>query len=135
MILETRITVSAPGVVQSGEPVPVTGRLEYNALYAWLPLSGATVRILLDGRQVGAATTQADGSYAYAVPPPPPGTHTVTAVYDGDWLHKPCSASAAVQVAEPQEYPLLLLRRHWWLALAAVAAGAGAALALALKKR
>jgi hypothetical protein len=55
---------------------------------SWVPLGGATLSVLVDGRPVGTVVTDAAGFAVVSVPPDlAPGGHVMKIVYAGDGVH------------------------------------------------
>ena len=83
----TEITISAPSTVRAGEPLTVSGRLTYQAATdpsSKQPLAYRNVKIYVDDRYVGYATTDYNGYYSKQIKIDSPGTHTIKAVFPGE---------------------------------------------------
>ena len=78
-------------------PVALTGTLKRNHDNAGVV--GVTVRVLLDGTQIGTTTTGASGSISYTYGgTASTGTHTFTFVYDGDDTYFGSQAAATLLI-------------------------------------
>lgn len=62
------------------------------------PVEGATLRVLVDGEDVGTATTDAEGKAAISWGPATDGGHVMRVVYDGDDTHKRAKRAQGFQV-------------------------------------
>ncbi len=76
-----------------GSKVTITGELydENNQL-----LTGATIRVLINGSEVGTATTNEHGVFTYDYTPTSAGSTTIQLVYDGDNNYKGTTSTTTV---------------------------------------
>jgi hypothetical protein len=81
----TRISISAPDTVPTGQSFTVSGKLEFQDVDgAWKGLANRTVTIYYNGTSLGSTTTGPDGSYSKSVSISTGGTYTLKAVYAGE---------------------------------------------------
>jgi len=82
---QTRISISAPDTVPTGQSFTVSGKLEFQDVDgAWKGLANRTVTIYYNGTSLGTATTASDGSYSKSVSIPTSGSYTLKATYAGE---------------------------------------------------
>jgi len=100
----TRLTLSAPDAVASGQPFTVSGKLEYEKTSGnWVGLAGATVKIYADSTLLASPTTGSDGGFSASVTLTQ--SKTIKAVFEG--LNLP-SALAFYASAESQDIYAIL---------------------------
>jgi len=109
-LFETRVTVSAPDVVQYPNPVDISGYAYWFCpdfmcppFGQWQPYSGITLDVIVDGVKRSSVVTGEDGSFSTQLQLPV-GVHRVEVYYPGSWKDAPSSAYATVKVLSPQEY-------------------------------
>jgi len=134
----TELTLTAPAEATPGESITVSGRLRYeDAPGVWVPISGASIPIYVDGVLKGTVTTGADGSYSLIITAPTTsGTYTIRATYAGT---VPGAAAAfailGFQVGLPPELQPLVQYASYALAALPVLAVVGAVGYAELTKR
>ena len=114
----TSLSLSLPSQVRKGEEFTVSGYLEYyeSPSTGWKPLANRTVKIYVDGSLVKSVTTGSDGRFSAKLTINTPGTHTIRAVFEGEFpgYAMPAAApprsrlGAAVGSAAPMALGLLL---------------------------
>jgi len=78
------------------EPLLVSFKLTWSGI----PLPGREVKLYIDGKYYGKQATGWDGVAGFLVLGLKPGSHTVKAVFEGDFWHNPCEAEATITVVE-----------------------------------
>ena len=86
----TRISISAPDVVDVDQKFKVTGKLEYQTLEdneeKWKPLADKYVYVNYDDKQFGTGKTDSEGKYEVEGSISTPGTYKLTAIFPGEGL-------------------------------------------------
>jgi len=116
-LFSTSVSINTPSVVEYGNPVEISGKLEWYCppvmcppFGGWRPYGGATVNIIVDGVKRQSVVTSQDGSF-YTTLLMPIGTHVVEAYYPGSWKDEPSEAKTEVTVLSPSEYRSYLFRQ------------------------
>jgi hypothetical protein len=137
-LLNTRIAGFnvSPKLVAIGDPVTITGRLEYYnplpVVGGWKPLGGKKVKLIVNNGVVGETATGGRGEFTFRYYPRQVGDYWIKVRYDPEGLdaalYNPCeSQEVRVTAVTPEEK----LRRDlllWGL----IAGGAAAATAIAV---
>ena len=108
-----------PSVVFEGGTVEVSGKLLHHIplLCTWRPVSGETVKILVNGETQAQLVTAENGEFHTKIRFDKKGTYRVKAYYPGSLLYKPCEThEETVTVIGREQTPYL------YLALAILAA-------------
>lgn len=136
-LLATRISSFrvGPTTASVGDPVTVTGKLEYYNptpwVGGWYPLPNRTVKLVINNSVAQETATRGDGGFTFTFYPKELGTYWVKARYDPSGLdavlYNPCESSeVAVQVVAPEEKQRRDLMLWGLIAASAVAVAATA---------
>jgi hypothetical protein len=141
-LLNTRIAgfKVSPQLVAVGDPVTITGRLEYYnpvpipGIGGWRPLAGKTVKLIVNYGVVDETTTGGSGEFTFRYYPRHVGDYWIKVRYDPTGfdavLYKPCESQevrvTAVTPEEKQRRDLVF----WGLIAGGVAAAIATAVAV-----
>lgn len=121
----TRISITAPGMVEANQLFIMEGKLEYeSASGVWSGLAGKTVSLYYNGTKIMDVTTSSDGSYTASAKIATAGSYTLKAAYAGEGL----TAVAIAMITVPETVRPIITP------LAAILVG-GATIALIKRKR
>lgn len=137
-LLNTRITdyIVSPQLVAVGDPVTITGRLEYYnpvpVIGGWRPLGGKTVKLIVNNGVADETTTGENGEFTFRYYPRQIGDYWIKVRYDPEGfdatLYNPCESQevriTAITPEEKQRRDLIF----WGL----IAGGATVATAIAV---
>jgi len=132
----TRISISAPDSVKTGQTFTISGKLEYESSPGtWSPLSGKTVSLYYNSTKIGDVTTDAGGNYSKSTSISTSGTYSLKASYGGEGLALPAFALFGMEVTPPEIEPIIQYASYALAGLPVLVVGGAIAVNEFMKKR